>query len=97
MTLNSSSTLDQVIDAYSDNASYAEDNSVAKAKAFVTACNILILKLPAEQTNGESTTKISTAELRRLKDEAQKWLSKKGSGTGYSVKYKHPDFTDFRS
>ncbi|MCA9013708.1 MAG: hypothetical protein KDA77_00120 [Planctomycetaceae bacterium] len=97
MTLNSSNTLDDIIAAYADNASYAEDDSVTKARAFVTACNILILKLPAEQTNGESTTKISTAELRRLKDEAQTWLNKKGSGTSYSVKYKHADFTDFRS
>ena len=34
-TLNSSSTLVQLGAAYADNASHAEDNSVAKARAFV--------------------------------------------------------------
>ena len=40
-TLDSTSTLGQVESAYADNASYAEDNSVDKARAFVTACRLL--------------------------------------------------------
>ena len=39
-TLNSASTLAQVEAAYADNASYAEDNSVAKARAF---CGVPVL------------------------------------------------------
>jgi len=42
MALSSSSTRDDVLAAYADNASYEEDASVAKAKAFVTACRMLL-------------------------------------------------------
>ena len=52
--LTSASTLTDVQNAYVDNASYAEDASIAKAKAFVTACRILLLKLPAEAGTRES-------------------------------------------
>ena len=70
-TLSSSSTLAQVQDAYVDNASYAEDASVAKAKAFVTACRILLLKLPAEAGTRESHVRLNPAEIAREIREAQ--------------------------
>lgn len=53
-SLTSASTLAQVEASYDDNASYAEDASVAKAKAFVTACRILLRRLPAEAGTRES-------------------------------------------
>ena len=53
-TLTSASTLAQVKAAYADNASYVEDNSVAKCRAFITACTILLLNLPAEQGTREA-------------------------------------------
>ena len=46
--LSSSSTLVQVENAYDDNASYAEDESVAKCRAFLTACRILLRRMPAQ-------------------------------------------------
>ena len=45
-TLSSSSTRADVEAAYADDASYVEDASVPKARVFVTACRLLILKYP---------------------------------------------------
>jgi hypothetical protein len=52
-TLTAASTLAQVEASYDNNASYAEDNSPTKAKAFVTACRFLLRRLPAEGDAGE--------------------------------------------
>lgn len=41
-TLSSASTRAQVLAAYADNASYEEDASIAKCKAFITACRFLL-------------------------------------------------------
>lgn len=52
-TLSSTSTLDEIKAAYMDNASYEEDASVAKAKAFVTACRLLLMKIPKVSQDSE--------------------------------------------
>lgn len=51
-TLNSASTFEQIQAAYADNASYQEDGSAAKARAFITACRLLLLKLPKRVSKG---------------------------------------------
>jgi len=51
-TLNSASTLADIKASYADNASYAEDGSPAKARAFITACRLLLLKLPKRASKG---------------------------------------------
>ena len=50
--LTSASTWDEVYDAYLDNASYLEDGSAAKARAFTTACRLLLLLLPKRISKG---------------------------------------------
>jgi hypothetical protein len=52
--LTSTSTDAQVFAAYDDNASYAEDNSPAKARAFITACRILLRRVPKETGTREA-------------------------------------------
>src|SRR5688572_20583284 len=73
-TLSSASTLAQVEAAYDDNASYTEDGSVAKAKAFGTACRFLLRRLPAEADTRESHVRLSPEELRRSIAEALAWI-----------------------
>lgn len=80
-TLSSSSTLTAIKNAYIDNASYAEDASTAKAKAFITACRILLLKLPKRAAHGRG----NEVELdpRLIHDEmkaAQRWLAGQSAG-----------------
>ena len=54
-TLTSSPVHAEVEAAYVDDASYAEDGSVSKAKAFVTGCRILLRRLPAERARARAT------------------------------------------
>ena len=54
-TLSSSSTLAEVKAAYKDNASWSEDQSVTKARAFVTAARILLVELYSQQTKGSNS------------------------------------------
>jgi hypothetical protein len=91
-TLSSASTLTQIRDAYADNASYAEDASVAKARAFVTACRILLLRLPKRAAHGrgnevELDPRLIFDEMRR----AQTWLASQSAGA-----VTHVSFTEFR-
>lgn len=74
-TLSSTSTLAQIEAAYVDNASYAEDASVTKAKAFITACRILLLKLPKEAGTRDSRTAFNSDLIQREMETAQEWVS----------------------
>jgi len=67
-TLSSSSTLTEVNAAYADNASYFEDASATKARAFTTACRILISKLATEQAVGAERVRLDE-NIRQLREE----------------------------
>src|SRR5215207_8957877 len=79
-TLTSSSTLVEIENAYVDNASYEEDASVAKAKAFITAARILLLKLPEESGTRESHLKLSKAEIAAQLEQARTWVAANDTG-----------------
>lgn len=96
-TLDSSSTLAEVQAAYDDNASYAEDDSTAKAAAFVTACRFLLRRLPRRAAHGGRGAEEVELELRLIREElnaASQWLAVKGA-TGGGIK--HVSFENFRS
>ena len=79
-SLSGTFTLAEVEAAYDDNASYAEDASVAKAEAFVTVCRILIRRYPAEAGTRESHVRLSPEQLARSMAEAQAWIQANDSG-----------------
>lgn len=97
-TLSSSSTIAEVKDAYDDNASYYEDNSVAKAKGLVTAGLILLRRVPKRARHGSPGEEIEidpaviAAEVRT----AKAFIEASGGGTG-GPRVKHPSFEDYRS
>jgi len=75
-TLTSSSTLAEIEAAYDDSASYAEDRSPAKAKAFITACRMLIRRYVPDAAKGSTRTSLA-ARIDALKSEmaeARNWL-----------------------
>ncbi len=75
MALDSTATYSQVEDSYLDNASYIEDNSVTKAKAFVTACTMLIFLMPKQMgQDGKSITN-SIEEVQQQKEKATQFLN----------------------
>lgn len=81
-TLSSATTLEQTIDAYLDNASYAEDGSTAKAQVFITACRMLLVRLPKKTESGrtQSTVEMDLGQIRKEMDAAKRWLSSRRSG-----------------
>lgn len=101
-TLSSASTLAQVQAAYDDNASYAEDNSVAKCKAFITACRMLIRRTPVRAVHGgrgAGEELESSIELIRKELEAAKgWLAESGdSDEGGAGGVRHFSFAEYRN
>jgi hypothetical protein len=68
-TLNSASTVAEIKASYADNASYHEDGSVPKAKAFITACRLLLLKLPKRVNTGGSQGEEVELDPVRLSDQ----------------------------
>jgi len=81
-TLNSSSTLAQIEAAYADSASYAEDNSVAKARAFVTACRLLVLKYPKSTGTPQAQLQTAIDLIQGEKKAAETWLESHDTGSG---------------
>ena len=79
-TLSSSSTLAQIEAAYADNASYAEDNSVAKARAFVTACRLLVLKYPKSTGTPQAQLRTAIDLIQGEKAAAEKWIEAHDTG-----------------
>lgn len=75
MSLDSKSTLDDVRAAYADNASYSEDGSVAKARAFVTACRLLIQMQPAAASKGGDSLSLDLRLLSEQIADAQRFIS----------------------
>jgi hypothetical protein len=74
-TLSSTSTDAEVYAAYDDNASYAEDASAAKARAFTTAVRMLLRRLPAESGTREGNVRFDLVTLRAELQEARDWLT----------------------
>jgi electron transfer flavoprotein alpha/beta subunit len=73
-TLTSASTIAEIKASYIDNASYAEDADVAKARAFITACRILLLKMPAVATKNGESVQMRPEVIRQEMEAAQEWV-----------------------
>lgn len=95
-TLNSNSTLAEIEAAYDDNASYEEDGSVSKAKAFVTACRMLVRRYRKVMQRG-SGTRIEN-DIARVQEElkrASTYVAQHDTaGNGGGAKY--VSFENFR-
>lgn len=78
-TLSSASTLAEIKASYADNASYAEDNSLAKALAFKTAIILLLARTPGRVKMGTSGTgeelEHDHQSLREMYREVTAWIA----------------------
>lgn len=74
-TLSSSSTWAQIKAAYDDNASYEEDASVSKARAFVTACRMILRRLATKAKNGDSEIEFDTRIVQDEMKQAQRYVA----------------------
>ena len=98
-TLTGSSTLSQIETAYGDNGSYVEDDSVAKCRAFITACRLLLVKLPTVSVKGANSISFRVESLQRELERAQAWLethSTTASDIQAGPRVTRSDFRGFR-
>lgn len=97
--ISSISTLPQVQAAYDDNASYAEDGSIPKARAFITAARILLRRLPDHSTP-EASLRFRVDLIQSEIREAQKWLDNRDGGdaavAGGTARTTRGSFKNFR-
>jgi len=97
-TLDSTSTLAQIRASWKDNASYAEDNSTAKARAFETACRFLIEALPAQSGRNGTALQFDKQSMREELTQVRKWIAVRGASAGGSgTSTRRLSFNDFRS
>jgi hypothetical protein len=68
-------TIDEVIDALLNNADFEASNSVAKARAFVTAANQFFILTPASQSDQGSSLSMGLAEIRNLLTAARAFIN----------------------
>ncbi len=80
--------------AYDDNASYMEDLSIAKCRAFITAVRILIRRLNNKEADQGSSLEKNIADLRAELNSASEWLAKNGNA---NVESGRTDFTRGRA
>ena len=96
-SLSSSSTDQEVWDAYDDNASYEEDASVVKAAAFITACRILLRRRPKKAGWREGASQEFDPESLTLEMEAAKrWKAGQAVVTAGGPGTIHASFENFR-
>jgi hypothetical protein len=95
MPLTSASTYAETIAAFKDNASYEEEGSQTKAKAFITAC----VHLSLDPTSaGRGPQSMSREDYKELAAQARRWLAANPGTSGVgSMRTRHGDLSDFRS
>lgn len=98
MPLTSASTLDEIKAAYIDNAAYAELDSTSMARSFVTACRVLLLKLPKQTSKDNANAQFNPDLIRQELVAAQQFInSRGGDAVGASTGgVKFADFSDGR-
>jgi hypothetical protein len=82
--------------AYYDNADYEETGSVAKAKAFVTACRQLIGR-PTKAGHGQASVEHSPDALREQMAYANEWLAANDTTNDASPGVRFHSFKRYRT
>lgn len=96
-TIDSNSTAAEIRAAYLDNCGYAEDGSVAKAKAFITACRALLLVLDKLRASEGNQVQHNPELIRQEMAEAQAWLANHSEAAADAgPRVTRPSFRTFR-
>jgi hypothetical protein len=96
--VNVPSQFDAALQAYLDNAGYAENNSVTQAKAFVTACRKLLMLQPKATHSREGGLETSPEEINAQMTMAIQFISANDTSTNRpgGPSTTQVDFRDFR-
>ena len=75
-------TLDEILDALLENADFEETESLAKAKAFVTAATRYFILAPSSAAEASSSQTMSPGEIRAAQERARVFIAQNRSGRG---------------
>lgn len=93
MTIDSSSTLTEVMQAYDDNASYELNGSLAQAQNFIIACTILLRRVPQATGVQGQQTQLNSQFIHQELQRARRWVATKRS-VGSTKYYDLSDIRD---
>jgi len=86
-SLSSTSSLAEVQAAYDDNASYTEDESGDKCRAYITACRILLRRSFKSTAGAGLSVMTNMDQIAAEMKSAQEWIHENGSGEGFDILY----------
>jgi hypothetical protein len=78
--IDSSSSLAAVEASYDDNASYLEEVSAAKARAFISAATILLRRMPETAGTREANFQYRMDLIQKELQKAREWLAANDGG-----------------
>jgi len=84
-----SNTLDEILNDCLDNADFEEQNSVVKAKRFVTAATKYLLLTPAQQSTEGTSLTMSVHQIENLLVRARDYIQAKDTSgnTGVGTRF----------
>lgn len=98
-TLTGTSTLAEIQAAYADNGSFEEDASPAKARAFITAGRLLLMRLPTSSGHSGNQLQFNLQLIRQEMERARQWLaasSTTGADGSQQSPARYASFHNFR-
>jgi len=96
-TLTATSTIAEIVAEYRATASYYEDDDLAKARRFVTACVILLGRPEREEKGGRggAAHEFNHEVLQQQKLDAQQFIAAKDATVNAAAHHTAADFRHF--
>jgi len=95
-TIDSTSTEEDISDAYLDNCGYREDNNTAKALAFSTVCMAMAKRAVVRFTKGALDLTFAPGQLNAMAKDAQRFADNAAVPTDGGAGFQAVHFRDFR-
>lgn len=95
--LDGNSTTAAVQAEYDTCCSYMEDNSLAKAKRFITAVRILLRRTASNVVKGSNQVSLNVPVLERQLADAEAWFTARDPDANIRPVCTRADFRNFRS
>lgn len=100
MAITSSSTIDEIVAEYVDNCDYDSPASLSKARAFIKACRVLLLKMPKMSSQDRASYALSPELIQKQLEDAQSFAAQTPDTTSASPVtgggVRHFDFSNLR-
>ena len=71
--VTSANTLQEIKDAFDDNASYKVEGDIAKAKEFIVAAMVYLRRVVDLTTQGDTTVRDEPEKIQKMLESAEEW------------------------